>query len=240
MDNEKSNYAVWHRLVDISAISLFFAGILFLLWDMPGAPQRLPVWGMLTLLLSAYLAADFVSGLVHFLADSFGRVETPIFGRLFIYPFREHHADPLAITRHSFLETNGANSLISLPVLGAVLALTDAQADLFFRLWVCFFLLAIFLTNQIHQWSHQAHPVAPIRLLQRCGLILTPKGHAIHHTAPHDTYFCITSGWLNPVLTSLRFFPALKATIVFSCGICAKISGKAGRDSQTPSNTMLP
>src|SRR5215208_153170 len=39
----------------------------------------------------AYLAADFLSGLVHFLADNFGSYDTPIIGPNFIEPFREHH-----------------------------------------------------------------------------------------------------------------------------------------------------
>jgi len=49
--------------------------------------------------------------------------------------------------------------------------------------------------------------------MQRAGLILSPEHHAIHHAAPQDKYYCITVGWMNPVLERLRFFRILEAII---------------------------
>jgi hypothetical protein len=34
--------------------------------------------------------------------------------------------------------------------------------------------------------------------------------HQIHHDTPHDKYYCITVGWMNPLLHRLRFFRFLE------------------------------
>ncbi len=157
----------------------------------------------------AYIAADFVSGFVHFLADNFGSDTTWFFGQKFIHPFREHHVDPTAITRHSFLEVNGDSCIVALLVLLPTYYTLPVGASQFYLamgVFVIFFLSGIFLTNQIHRWAHTAVPPRFVAWLQNKRLILSPAVHNIHHTAPFATYYCITSGWLNPLLARLGIF----------------------------------
>jgi len=117
----------WTSLVSYAAL-----GCWLVLRLAPLAPER--PWLVLTAVLLAYLAADLVSGLVHWAADTWGAPDLPILGPAVLGPFREHHRDPLAITRHDFVETNGNNCLISLPVLGIALWLVpdpDGRGILF-------------------------------------------------------------------------------------------------------------
>ncbi|PJZ71289.1 kua-ubiquitin conjugating enzyme hybrid localization domain protein [Leptospira perolatii] len=166
------------------------------------------------LILSAYITADFFSGFVHFLGDSFGNEHTPYVGPAFIFPFRDHHVDPKGITRHDFYETNGNNCLVSLPILlYALFASYDESEIPWGRIFWVFVLAAIFFTNQIHKWAHQDSPSKWIAFLQKRRVILSPSHHQIHHTKPHDSYFCITTGWCNPVLEKLGFFKGIKKAV---------------------------
>ena len=149
-----------------------------------------------------------------------------VFLQIFIRPFREHHIDPTAITRHGFVETNGYNCLTTVPgycllihnflylptshVLEWYSAYCFAQA-----LW-----LFITFTNQIHKWSHM-HTGLPrwVKLLQDFHIILPRQHHRVHHVAPHETYFCITTGWCNLPFEKLRFWTAVETVIYWTLAI---------------------
>jgi ubiquitin-conjugating enzyme E2 variant len=182
-------------------------------WTTMGAEQ-LP-WVAATALL-AYLGADLLSGLVHWAADRLGDERTPILGPALIRPFREHHADPLAITHHDFVETNGNNCLFGLPWMASAAVIMPAHPGPLAYACLGLGLTMAFLvaTNQIHKWAHATHPPQLVRGLQRAGLVLTAEHHAIHHRAPHSRCYCITTGWLNPLLDRVRLFARLERGLV--------------------------
>jgi ubiquitin-conjugating enzyme E2 variant len=139
-----------------------------------------------------------------------------VVGRAFIQPFREHHVDPKDITRHGFFDTNGNNCAVSVPVgLGALLLPQGPGQLVGLALGTFLFsmLAGVFLTNQIHKWSHQDRPPRFVRLLQRAGLILPIGHHAVHHAPPHLAHYCITTGWMNGPLDRLRFFRACERLV---------------------------
>jgi ubiquitin-conjugating enzyme E2 variant len=165
-------------------------------------------------LLVGWVLADLVSGVVHWWADRIASEDTPIFGPAFVRPFREHHEDPLGICRNDWVETNGNTCIAMLPFLLAACLWPPPQplgGGLLFSS-SAFVALALWsgLTNQIHCWAHQPRPPRVVRALQRAGLLLSSGHHARHHTPPFARHYCITTGWLNPLLDSLGVFPALE------------------------------
>ena len=170
-------------------------------WDWPAA----------VLLVAGLASADFISGVVHWAGDTWGDERTPVLGRRFIRPFRFHHAHPLDMLRSHFFTTNGDTALTSLPFLLAPLALPLGPTG---WLYAGVFLWAVgawgMWTRQIHRWAHAKNPPRLVAWLQRSGLILGRMHHARHHKSPFAVNYCITTGWCDPLLTRIRFFPALE------------------------------
>jgi ubiquitin-conjugating enzyme E2 variant len=209
------------RRFEISSIAVFAGCMIWLASRFVGQLADAPFLA-LTALGLAYVAADLVSGLVHWAADTWGTPEWPVIGKALIRPFREHHVDALAITRHDFIETNGNNCAISiLPAVGGSLLKQGPEliGNFFaatFLFWMLFF---VFLTNQFHKWSHEANPPRAVQLLQKLHLVLPHDHHQIHHKAPFAKYYCITVGWLNEPLHRIKFFRAAEWLIAGATGL---------------------
>lgn len=207
------------RLMDIGSIVTFVSlelGLVYLLW---GNPHVGP-WLLLSAIILGYLAADFVSGFVHWMGDTWGSTEMPILGKAFIRPFREHHVDEKAITRHDFIETNGNNCAISIPVAVACVVMPHSSPMwVFMASFLGSMIFWVMATNQFHKWSHLDQPNALVGFLQRVHLILPPDHHRVHHTAPFNKYYCITVGWLNKPLAMIAFFPTMERLVTWATGL---------------------
>ena len=174
-------------------------------------------WNWLTpiLILLACPAADFVSGLVHWLADTWGQESLPVIGPRFLRPFRVHHVTPMSFLKCGFFDTNGDTALIGLPILLSVFALPlDELWGCLFAEFIVAFCAWALPTNQIHQWAHMPEPPRWVAGLQRWGLILSPSMHLRHHLHPHTGHYCITTGWCNRWLDSIGFFRRLEQLVV--------------------------
>jgi ubiquitin-conjugating enzyme E2 variant len=189
------------RKVEVASTFVFISASAYLLWLLRDYFAANPSYAFAAFV-SGWVAADFVSGVVHWAGDTWGTTQWFLVGQTLIRTFREHHVDEKAITRHDFVETNGTNCLISLPILFACLW----AAPSFLVVSMFSLVLWVFATNQIHKWAHQDSRPAWVSAFQRAGLVLSPEHHAIHHKSPFAKYYCITTGWLNRPLLVMGFF----------------------------------
>lgn len=191
----------------------WFAVVVPLVGDAPGARLAwlLPLAAVLGL-----LVADFVGGCVHWLADTYFEPSTPLLGPMLIEPFRDHHRDPEGITRHGFCELLGNNALGTLPLAFGLLLWGPPGPGVGAQLLQATIValgLALFSTNAFHRFAHEKHPPLLGAWLQRAGLALSAEAHARHHCGEHDRSYCVTSGWLNPLLDRVRFFGRAEALL---------------------------
>ena len=117
-------------------------------------------WWIPLVIVAAGLAADLMSGLVHWAADTWGRETLPVLGRRFLRPFRVHHVNPDDFLRRDFIDCNGDVAMLTLPLLAAALLLPTATpgAGLAAASFVTRLPPSALPTNQVHQWAHMPHP----------------------------------------------------------------------------------
>lgn len=212
-------YSAAHRRLEIAAIFTLFALAAAGTWRVAAqSDDRVLLVGLAVF--AGYLMADFISGVVHWMGDRYGTPETPVLGPNFVQPFRHHHVDPEEMTRHDFIETNGNNSVVTVPVMAAAWILpVGPDWGLFAFTALISMTWWVFATNQFHKWSHQRAAPFWVGWLQRARIILEPGHHDVHHTPPYETYYCITSGWLNAPLHRLRFWSRAERAVERLLGI---------------------
>lgn len=157
-------------------------------------------------LFGVLLCADFVSGVVHWLEDSYGNPSWPLIGQSIIAPNIEHHHHPRSFTKGTFWSRNFGLMILSGLILSAVYLL-----GWFDWKWV-FFAGIGSVANEIHCWAHRSprENGSVIGSLQKIGILQSAKAHAIHHTDPKDRGYCTVTNYLNPILDRLRFFERIE------------------------------
>ena len=207
-----------HSLLEHSTAAAFpFLFVSALLLSYQRLSQAGAEWLAIPGALLGLVFGDFVTGLVHWAADTYGEEGTPVIGRSLVRPFRVHHVRPQEICEHGVVETVGNTCILAAPLLALFIvaaAYARTSAALAFALFTAVATVGLTVaTNQFHKWAHQEEVPRLVRLLQRAGIILSPEHHRTHHAAPFESSYAITNGWLNPLLNRTRFFRRLEAAL---------------------------
>ncbi len=203
----EENSAPFHAFLEYSTTLLFpmfFISCLYLSVTHVYQPQR--YWLAALGIPFGLVFSDLVTGLLHWAADTYGSPETPVLGPSIVKGFRLHHSYPRDITTHNLVTTVGTSCILAVPVLSLCLCLMWLMPHsnwlALIVAWLTLLTGASVAANEFHKWAHQEKPTAIARWLQRARLVLEPSHHERHHTEPFNMHYCITTGWLNPLLNS--------------------------------------
>lgn len=147
-----------------------------------------------------YLMADFATGIFHFYADQFGQINGKFMSKS-VNLLLLHHVEPGKILTQTYWElTRGVYKFATIifPV------------SLFFGFsWeFLLFLIISAQANIVHRWSHYNYESTPFlaKLLFRINMIQGRTHHAIHHRDGFNSYYCVMSPFLNPILEKTNFW----------------------------------
>ena len=198
------DYPRSHRIFELASVGVFvfFAAaiirsVVIEVADRFSFPVALLI---VVLLLAAYALSDLLSGIVHFLLDNFGSPETPVIGQKFVKPFRDHHVDPMEMTRGDFIAVNADNVFVCLPVLIPVFFFLDIGEHPYIGVFLVGLVAGVIMTNQLHKWAHMPQVPRLVAAAQSKGLVLSKEHHSVHHSGGYDSNYCITWGYLDVVL----------------------------------------
>jgi hypothetical protein len=157
--------------------------------------------------LGVVLLADFVTGFVHWMEDSYWSLETPILGKWIVNANLAHHKNGQAFLQKTWFESSW-----DLLIAGIVLVIA---AFFFHKLnWeVWLFAIIIVNANQIHKWAHitrYENKPKIIGWLQKMYVLQRTSHHGQHHRKPNNSHYCTVTNVLNPVLDRVKFWRGLE------------------------------
>ena len=156
------------------------------------------------------ILVDFISGVGHWLEDSFWSPETPILGKWLVAPNLDHHKNGQAFLSKSWLESSWDLLLLSLIILLGAYAIGQLSWE------ICLFTAILANINQIHKWAHiTRYENKPwlVGVLQKMYILQRTDHHGQHHRKPNDSHYCTVTNMLNPVLDKLHFWRGLERLV---------------------------
>ena len=193
--------------------------------EIPATRHGKPMLKLIGAFFVCLWAADFVTGLAHWLEDTYCLEDYPLIGSFICEPNIEHHVNPQLMVR--------TGTFVSRNILQWTLC-----GGLFGLLWLVGFgnvytfttLLLASFGNEIHRWNHMSKTGPFVNFMKDSGLIQIQKQHSLHHKQPHNQYYCVMTSLLNAVLERINFWRKLEWVVKVTTVIAPKRENR--RDSQ--------
>lgn len=167
-----------------------------------------------TQILIAWLLADFITGIVHWIEDRYMDATHSLeFARGIATDNILHHDEPAAMCKNTPWENMRSAAVFAWP---AGFAAWYCGAPLWLWLGLTFSAFG----NLIHRFAHLPKRDVPriIRAMQELGLFISAKHHATHHyamgnktsKANANAAYCPMTDWVNPFIDRLRLWKWLE------------------------------
>jgi len=166
-----------------------------------------------------YILADLVTGIFHWVEDSYLDycIDVPIISDI-AKDNELHHYFPRTILSYSYLE----NMYVTFPltiIFLLILYLLNKSLFKYVYLIASFAFFSI-TSNLIHRLSHmrECENLRVITFLQNLGILSSHKTHQVHHLESKSKY-CPISEYNNYILDYIQFWRALEHIIFIVTGI---------------------
>lgn len=160
---------------------------------------------MVAQIILCVLAADLLSGLIHWWEDQYGNPKWPLLGKHVIEPNILHHQQPTFFVHMSDIFSRNWQVVLPLAAIAGGLWLAG---------WLSWQLALVCViaasANETHAWAHVRPQCWLPRLLVDTHLTLSPQQHARHHRPPYDRYYCTVTNVMNPLLELICFWRTLE------------------------------
>lgn len=150
------------------------------------------------------LIADFLSGIFHWLEDTYTFSHIPFIGgfldKYITVPNIEHHNNPGKFLEGSFWHRNYTTIIPSF------------IATIIFGLINPYFILPFIIlgfANEIHAMAHRKYS-GIIKVLQDIGIFQGSKNHGLHHKNLNNSNYCVITNFVNPALEYIDFWRCLE------------------------------
>ena len=166
-------------------------------------------------IISAYLFADLLMGIYHWIKDTYFTPFTPLIGKLFIWGSRLHHVRPRYILEFSdwnLFYTSAKWTLIWIIPFVFVFGLDPFLLTLF---------IVISLNDVVHKYAHLRNKDKPYiaKTFQKLYIIQSHDEHHLHHIEPHTVNYCPITPYVNVVLEKINFWRNIEKFIEKITGI---------------------
>jgi len=150
----------------------------------------------------ALFVYDILSGLLHIVFDHPGNISIPVLGQPCL-EFQWHHHLPNDIIDKRFAQVCGdLNTVVGISLVGITVLqwIRPFKHPMLLATILAMIILFAYFGQFSHRSSHNRNPGKVVKILQSLGLMISNRGHRVHHTEPHDTNFCLigyNNKWMN-------------------------------------------